>query len=189
MNFVFVILNFVLLCCVRSDDERTLSMQLNPGCSTQLDSTQCEESITFVHIQAESSDNTLHYLWDFTGIPSLMLARTDPNTSLIIDWNNFITGRPGSVVLSSDPSFVFASVIHQFLIFDDAGDKADVNDDKIGEVKQFNPYFFNWSRENLTQANDEVTMSMRAIIDNGDESNGSFVLKVRRFLVHELDSI
>ena len=180
MNLVFVILNFVLLCCVRSDDERTLSVQLNPGCSTQLDPTQCEESITFVHIQAESSDNTLHYFWDFTGFPSLMIAKTEKNSSLIIDWNNFIVGRPRTVVLSSDPSFVFASVIHRFLIFEDAGDKADVNDEKIGEVKQFNPYFFNWSRENLTQLNDEVTMSMRAIIDNGDETNGSFVLKVRR---------
>lgn len=174
-----VVLNF-LFCFVKSDDDRTLSVQLNPDCNEQLDPTQCED-LSFVHIEAESANNTLHYLWDFTGTPSIFLAKTNKNTSLGIDWNSFILGKANSVNFSSQPDFIFSAVIHKILLFEDTNDKADVNDDDVMKVTEFDPHLFKWTRENLTQTGDEAVMVISAVVNRtgGDfAGNGTFALKV-----------
>lgn len=176
-----VIFNLLLCCFVKSDDdERTLSVELNPGCVNQKTETECEH-ISFVHIAAESPNNTLHYIWDFTGIPAFFLAKTNKNTSLNIDWNSFLKGDASSVNFSSTPDFIFSAVIHKVLLFDDSEDKANVNDDLVTEVTSFNPYLFNWKRENLTQAADEATISISATVNGSAEnftSNGTISMKV-----------
>lgn len=162
------------------DDERTLSVDLNPDCEKQLDSTQCAE-IYFLHIAAESANNTLHYIWDFTGLPSLFLAKTNKNTSLGIDWNSFLTGSPNSVNFSSTPDFIFSAVIHKVLLFEDGGDKANANDESVKEVTSFDPHLFAWTRENFTHMANEVTLTMNAVV-NGTAgnftSNGTIAMKV-----------
>jgi Lysosomal transcription factor, NCU-G1 len=182
MKLKFIVaLNLFVLLCVKSEDERTLSVQLNPECKEQINPTQCE-GISFVHIEAESANNTLHYIWDFTGSPSLFLAKTNKNTSLNIDWNSFLAGSMNSVNFSSEPAFIFSAVIHKILIFEDTNDKANVNDENVKEVTEIDPHLFNWSRENLTQASDEAVMIMSAVVSRTEgnvTTNGTIAVKVR----------
>lgn len=149
-------------------------MKLNPDCENQIEATRCD-GLTFVHVEATSADNTIHYLWDLTGSPSLFLAQTDKNTTLGIDWNRFMRGEANSVNFSSTPDFIFSAVINKIFLFNDAGDEADVNKASNDDVTAFDPHSFTWTRQNLTQLSDEVVMTMNSGIS---ESNGSFAIKV-----------
>lgn len=178
-------LSIVILLCfglydVKSDkDERVLSVELNPGCEEQ-NYANCA-SLTLVHVQADSDNNTLHYLWDFTGTPSLFLAKTARKTSLGIDWDKFMHGKPNTVSFSSQPDFVFSSVVSRILLFDDASDKGDVNDDSVKDVTAINPITFTWRRENLTQLQDQHVMLFINATVSGNETinwNGTFAMKV-----------
>lgn len=172
------IIVFVLLCCafcdVSSDnDGRKLSVELNPGCVDKIGS-ECD-GLTFVHVKADSAKDTLHYLWDFSGIPSIMLAKTDKNATLGIDWVGFMGGMANTVNFSSNPEFVSTAAISRIAIFNDGADKADINDDSVTEVSSFNPHKFAWKRENITQLYDQhVTLVMNATVG----TNGSFAMKV-----------
>ncbi|KAG8036981.1 hypothetical protein G9C98_004303 [Cotesia typhae] len=48
----------------------SLKYELNPGCGRVCD----EKSLTTLHLKAEGPNDTLHYLWDFVGNPSVLLA-------------------------------------------------------------------------------------------------------------------
>lgn len=177
---IIVILN-LLLCCALCDDksdndERRLSVTLNPGCEEQIGS-ECE-GIVFVHVEAKSDVNTIHYIWDFTGAPSLFLARTDNNATLGIAWDNFMRAKPNSVNFSSEPEFIFSSVIKTILLFNDVEDKADVSHKTVTEVTSINPQNFSWELKNLTHEGDHVMLMMSA----GIGTNGSFAVKVRNQL-------
>jgi Lysosomal transcription factor, NCU-G1 len=170
-----IIVASLLLCCVLCDDndERKLSVQLNPGCVEQM-AEDCYD-LTFVHIEAEGRNDTIHYIWDFTGSPSLFLAKTDKNATLNINWSNFMQGSANSLNFTSPPSFIFSAVIHKILVFDDPSDAADVNDASVKEVHHIDPHRFTWNRENITEFDDQVTMLMNATVAG---TNGSFAVKV-----------
>lgn len=179
MNIQFVIVLNLLLCVFcdeKSDnDGRTLSAKLNPDCERQI-GTECQ-ALTVLHIEAESDANKLHYIWDFTGSPSLFLAETDKNATLSIDWSSFMAGAVNAFNFSSTPNFVFSAVIKNILLFQDAGDKADVNDESVKEVTIFNPHFFNWTQKNYTEGEKSVELLM---IANVTGTNGSVAVKVSR---------
>lgn len=163
-----------LLCCVLCE-ERKLSVELNPDCEKQIGD-QCKD-LTFVVVKAEAKDSILNYIWDFTGTPSLLLAKTNKNSSLIIDWVNFMLGKANTVSFSSEPEFIFSAVISKIFLFSDPTDKADINDDSVHEVITIDPHAFKWTNENLTQFNDQhVMLIMNSSIR---KSNGSFSIKVR----------
>lgn len=170
---LFVVIS--LLCfvfCDDSSDTRTLSAELNPGCEKQIGTT-CN-GIVFLHVRAESAENTLHYIFDFTGTPSIFLATTDKNVSLAIDWDGFMSGTQRTVNFSSSPSFVFSSVIRRIFLFDDPNDKGDVNDASVDNLIEINPHKFQWTKENITMEDDHVMMVMNASVN----SIGSFAIKV-----------
>lgn len=164
-----------LLSCMCCDSEtRTLSTELNPGCEDQIGS-ECD-GVVFVHIRAESSSNTLHYIFDFSGSPSILLAKTEKNVSLGINWDDFMSGLAGAVNFSSPPDFVFSSVVSRIHLFDDPDDKGDVNDDSVVKTTTYNPHKFKWEKVNLTELQDDhVVLVMKASAG----VIGSFAIKVR----------
>lgn len=177
---IITILN-LLLCCVLCDDksdndERRLSVTVNPGCEEQIGS-ECER-ITFVHVEAKSDVNTIHHIWDFTGSPSLFLARTDNNATLGIDWYSFMRAKSNSVNFSSEPELIFSSVIKTVLLFNDVDDKADVSHKTVTEVTSIDTHNFSWELKNLTHEDDHVMLVMSA----GVGTNGSFTVKVTNLM-------
>jgi hypothetical protein len=177
MRLQLIIVFNLLLCSVLCDDneKRKLSVKLNPECESQIGS-QCD-GLTFIHIEAESADNSIHYLWDFTGVPSFFIAKTDKNVQLRINWDDFMHGLANSVNFSSQPAFLFSAVIKRILLFDDEHDKADINDpDSVKNVVAFDPRTFTWQMDNLTRSEDRAVIMMKSFV-NG--TNGTFALKVR----------
>ena len=185
MKYQFIVAISLLSCCVFCDDERKLSVTLNPDCEVQIGDL-CND-ITFVHVKAEGTDSILNYLWDFTGTPSIFVAKTDKNASLIVDWNSFMMGTANSVSFSSEPEFVFSSVISKIYLFNDPKDKADISDESVNEVITIDPHAFKWIRENLTQLHDQQVVLVMST-SNIQNSNGSFSMKVRTFKVFPLFS-
>lgn len=159
------------------NDERKLTVELNPGCVEKIGS-ECDD-MTFVHVKAESAQDTIHYLWDFTGFPSIMLAKTDKNASLGIDWVGFMGGTANTVNFSSTPEFIVTAVISRILLFNDGDDKGDINDNSVKDVFAFNPHRFTWKRENLTQLHDQ---HVALVMDAKVGTNGTFAMKVSFFV-------
>lgn len=175
LQLIFAI-NLLLYCVYCDDnDERMLSMTVNPGCEEQLDPTQCD-GITFVHVEASSATNTIHYLWDFTGVPSFLLAKTDKNVSLAMDWNAFMGGKVNSLQFSSTPEYIFSAVMHQILLFDDVSDKGNVNDASVKDITSIDPHTFNWTRASDNKWDNKIEFVMNATV----ETNGTFAVRVRK---------
>lgn len=174
LQIIFVL--SLLSCCsfviVKCDIERKLTVTLNPDCNN---STYCDTA-TLVHVTAVSNDDMIHYVWDFTGIPGFLVAKTDLNTSLNIDWDHFMGGSEDSLNFSSSPHYVFSAILPSVKIFDDPSDKANIADETVKSVISLNPHEFVWHRENLTETEESAVLIMRAFMK--DNENSSIAMRV-----------
>lgn len=172
LKTVFVL--SLLSCCsfviVKCDIERKLTVTLNPDCNN---STYCD-STTLVHVTAVSNDDMIHYVWDFTGIPGFLIAKTDLNTSININWDYFMEGSEDSLNFSSSPHYVFSAILPSVKIFDDPSDKANIADETVKSVISLNPHEFVWHRENLTETEESAVLIMRAFM----KDNSSIAMRV-----------
>lgn len=79
---------------------------LNPECSPSV----CKkDEVILVHVKAEGDDDTLHHLWDFTGKPSLMIALTESNATLTVQWQSFQVGSENAVTFNPAPKYVYGT--------------------------------------------------------------------------------
>lgn len=177
----FVLSLFSLSVIVKCGDiERKLSVTLNPNCTNSSDSTHmdknCDDKITLVYIKSEASNDTIHYIWDFTGIPGVLIAKTGVNTTLNLNWKDFMDGKEDTISFSSNPYYVFSAILHRINLFDDPSDKANITDESVKDVISMNPHYFKWIRENLTmtESNSSVFLIMRAFMGK----NGSVAMRV-----------
>lgn len=66
-----------------------LSADLNPSCPSDVCSIDEEDSkITLVHIKADGDNDTLHYIWDLSRQPSVLVALCERNTNVTFEWNS-----------------------------------------------------------------------------------------------------
>lgn len=70
-----------------------------------------ERNATTLYLRADGPNDTLHYLWDFVGKPSVLLAVTSPSVYLNISWRDYLAGREHSVVFSEPPAYTFGIII------------------------------------------------------------------------------
>lgn len=89
-----------------------LRSRLNPDC----DETCRGRNVTTLHLSADGSNDTLHYLWDFIGYPSVLLALTPPSTSLNISWEDYLARRENSVRFSEKPKYSFGMIINKVIL-------------------------------------------------------------------------
>lgn len=69
--------------------------------------------MTTLHLGADGPNDTLHYLWDFIGNPSVLLALTPPSTSLNISWEDYLTRGDKSLHFSEKPVYTFGVIINK----------------------------------------------------------------------------
>lgn len=98
-----------LTCAIQSFQ---LSARLNPDCPEDI-CTPDGNALTLIHIRADSDLDTIHYVWDFTGKPTILVALTRKNASLKINWNDFMDAKPSSVQFSETPIYTFMTVINR----------------------------------------------------------------------------
>lgn len=179
--FGFFVLSLFSFCViVKCDIERKLSVTLNPNClNTAITNPQANcDSDTLVYIKSEAENDTIHYIWDFTGIPGVLIAKTSVNTTLNLNWNNFMDGKEDSMNFSSTPYYVFSAIMHRINIFNDPSDKANIADESVKDVITMNPHYFKWVRENLTltESNNSAVLIMRSFLGK----NGSVAMRVSK---------
>jgi len=88
---------------------------VNPGCRLK-DGTDCGSwtNKTLLHIMSDGDSDTLHFIWSFLGSPSLLLARTELETNLTIDWDRLFAESPGSLTFEGPPPFyTFSYSLHK----------------------------------------------------------------------------
>lgn len=137
-----------------------ITADLNPGCDA------CDNAtISLVHVRAIGAYDELHYLWDFTGRPAVMLLRFDGITTpvnMTIDWPAFWDGR-ASVKFSREPQYYFGIVLHTLYEYNDRTDEAtfeavtDPEDIVAWDLKDFV-----WQRQSLKVSEDKAAIKVTA---------------------------
>lgn len=167
MLLVLALLAGIGLCSAQTGDiERKLTAELNPGCSDSF----CDQ-ITLVHIRAESAVDTIHYVWDFTGKPTILVALTGKNASLLIHWEDFMAVRPQSVRFSEQPIYTFMTVINRIFQFDDSEDKGMLTENATLFV--YDPHEFAYNRTLLWFNEKDVIAALNV--------NNNFLFKLNAF--------
>ncbi|XP_076682498.1 glycosylated lysosomal membrane protein isoform X2 [Andrena cerasifolii] len=154
-NAFMSLLLFVTLVNFGYCTHRTLRSWVNPECGDL-----CKDNLTTVHLRADGPNDTLHYLWDFRGNPSLLLALTSPSASLKIIWADFLERRNNSITFSEAPAYTFGVALNKIIEFNDVNDTALINIANVANTNILHPMFFQWERKALLRNNDFVSLDM-----------------------------
>jgi hypothetical protein len=143
----------------------------NPSCTFECDLLQV------VHIQADSDQDRLHYIYDFTGKPAVLIAKGDKNSSLEIDWIAFRNdSSEKSIRIVPQPLYTFSTFINLFVVFNDTKDKSNFSDPSVVDFTTIDPHNIRWTLVNLDESSEQiVTLEM---IGNYKEG-GNFTIKVK----------
>ncbi|CAO1411760.1 unnamed protein product [Diamesa serratosioi] len=175
MNLVLFLLVNVFICVfcgeLNDNEQREIETFLNPGC--ELNYPLCD-NLTLVYVKASAKNDILHYLWDFTGVPGIMLAKTSKNSNLSIHWDKLMAGDIGAVNFTIPPSYVFGMVINKIYLFDDTKNTGLISDST--DIVTLDYQEFKWERSNLTEYPKRVELIM-----NAEHLNGSFSIKLAAF--------
>ncbi|KMQ92733.1 lysosomal protein ncu-g1-a-like protein, partial [Lasius niger] len=155
---------------------------LNPDC----DADTCRgRNVTTLHLGADGPNDTLHYLWDFIGNPSVLLALTPPSTSLNISWEDYLARQDKSLHFSEKPVYTFGVIINKIIEFNDVNDTAMINTADVANTNVLHLEYFKWQRVSLTQNSEFVTLDMEGNSYHDTAKNirryGSIKLSLRGF--------
>nr|CAD7409085.1 unnamed protein product [Timema cristinae] len=120
-----------------------LSSSVNPGCNPG--ASYCDK-VTLVHVRAEGPNDTLHYLWGFTGKPSIILALTSPNATLTINWKDFIFASVQAIEFSEKPIYSFGLVVNKIWEYNDVNDTGYLNMSYVNKnyKRAYDTEYFHW---------------------------------------------
>ncbi|XP_021706130.1 glycosylated lysosomal membrane protein [Aedes aegypti] len=153
-----------------SDIERKLTARLNPDCPEDVCAGE-GNALTLIHIRADSDLDTIHYVWDFTGKPTILVALTRKNASLKINWYDLLDAKPSSVQFSETPIYTFMTVINRIFQFDDPEDKGMLGENATLFV--YDPHEFSYNRTLLWFNEKDVIAALNA--------NNDFLFKLNAF--------
>ncbi|KAK6180494.1 hypothetical protein SNE40_012639 [Patella caerulea] len=142
MKFVSVLLVFSYFATANG---RKITTVLNPDC----DVPECTAGYkngsyaNIAHIKAVGSEDTLHYVISTIGVPSVLVIRSDPTSSLNFNWTNLLsdnaTERSGSITLNGKAlKNSFAVVFTELIEYNDVDDKATIASYFHGDTKSTN---------------------------------------------------
>ncbi|KAL0119415.1 hypothetical protein PUN28_007720 [Cardiocondyla obscurior] len=152
----FCLLLVVALADSGTSTRRTLRSWVNWGC----DEPCPERNVTAVYLRADGPNDTLHYLWDFVGAPSVLLAVTPPSAWLNISWDDYLARRENSVYFSEKPTYTFGVIISKIIEFNDVNDTALIDTADVKNTNVLRTEYFNWRRVSLSQKSELVNLDM-----------------------------
>ncbi|KOC69813.1 Lysosomal protein NCU-G1 [Habropoda laboriosa] len=149
--------------------KKQLRSWVNPDCGTICK----DKNLTTVYLRADGPNDTLHYLWDFDGNPSVLLALTSPSASLNISWEHFLAKRKDSIVFTEEPVYTFGVILNKIIEFNDINDTAFINIANLVNTNTLYPMFFQWEQIMPYMLHTENSTQVDIILDN-IETNKSF---------------
>ncbi|EZA48305.1 hypothetical protein DMN91_008232 [Ooceraea biroi] len=137
--------------------QRTLRSWVNPGCGDLCH----QRNVTMLYLMANGPHNdTLHYLWDFIDKPSVLMAHSPTSTSLYINWDDYLAGRPGSVFFMGEVTYTFGVIINKIIEFNDVNDTAMIDTANVNNINALRLEYFDWRRVSLSQNSELVYLDM-----------------------------
>jgi hypothetical protein len=85
-----------------------LHAELNPGC---FEPDHCTSVSKLLYIRADGDNDTVHYLFDFTQKPSLVIVTTANNANILVKYNE--TQSNVTIKFTKAPFYTFASVFNK----------------------------------------------------------------------------
>lgn len=85
---------------------------LNPGCTKPF-CLQSDPIVTLVHVAATGESDIIHQIWDFVGKPTVLIAVTTLNASVIIDWKKLRKQSGNYVHFSSPPVYSSSFILNR----------------------------------------------------------------------------
>lgn len=82
--------------------------EFNPGC---LKFDHCSSVSKLLYIRADGDNDTVHYLFDFTKKPSLVVVTTANDTNILVRYNE--TELNDTIKFTNAPFYTFASVFNK----------------------------------------------------------------------------
>ncbi|RZF37484.1 hypothetical protein LSTR_LSTR005359 [Laodelphax striatellus] len=162
-----------------SAHERKLSTYVNPGCSLPPGSTRTCDDLLLVHIRSEGASDTLHHIWDFSRHPSLMLALTEKNSSLRVDWPAYVGAGAHSVSFTSRPLYVISVVVAGIIEFNDTDDSGAMRDATNQESRLIGIDGVQWRLvQPITNDSNTVLMAVEAQLANHTDANGTAPVQI-----------
>lgn len=162
-----------------------LNLTINPGCPDTICGGTNKNLVTVVHITAKSKADCIHNVWSFVGKPSVLIAVSDLNSTLTIDWNRFYNDSDNvkSISIDPEPTAAFIVIVNKIIQFNDASDKGYLNSSalKDKDVVIYDPsrfqYVFNKSvaqdkfaqvkvTANKYKVNETDTINIGAVVYN-----------------------
>ncbi|XP_050400032.1 glycosylated lysosomal membrane protein B isoform X2 [Patella vulgata] len=134
-SLLIVLWYFATSLCLAKEpsNARKITTRLNPDC----DVPECQDGYNgsyanIAHIKAVGSEDTLHYVISTIGVPSVVVIRADPTSSLSFNWKNLLsdnaTDRSGSITLTGTAlKNSFAVVFTELIEYNDVDDKATIS--------------------------------------------------------------
>uniref|UniRef100_U5EN62 Putative lysosomal protein ncu-g1 n=1 Tax=Corethrella appendiculata TaxID=1370023 RepID=U5EN62_9DIPT len=157
--------------------DRNISVALNPNCPDYICSNNLNNTITLVYIRANSATDSIHYLWDFTGKPSILVAVTNLNSTLSVDWDSFLNGNPNSIAFSENPIYSFITIINTIWQFDDPDDIGELRVKNDTKMYAYNLRELTWNRTYFSHDNNQVSVDVSANVNGSDMNQIQFKFK------------
>ncbi|KAG8222481.1 hypothetical protein J437_LFUL000843 [Ladona fulva] len=153
--------------------ERKLTAVKNPGCEEKCN------NFTFLHVRADGPNDSLHYLWDFTSKPTVLIAQTSNNASLTISWYDFLWNINSiSVKFSEEPKYTFGVIFDKIWEFNDMNDTGVMTEVDDANIVSIVTNEFQWQLVDLNTNSSDPYLKMRS--SNGPR-DGSIDILVRPY--------
>ncbi|XP_058802303.1 glycosylated lysosomal membrane protein A-like [Phymastichus coffea] len=163
--------------------KRNLDYAFNEGCDILCK----DKNAKLGHVIANGLNDTLHYLWDFTDIPTIFIALTSHNAKLHINWHEYLKGSQYSVNFTEKPFYTFGVAIDRILEFQDGSDTARIDTVKDNDIKELLMKNFQWHHKNLTKHDSFVEFYTEANNYKDPDTNKTRKGSLK-FLVHGFGS-
>ncbi|KAL0269738.1 UNVERIFIED_CONTAM: hypothetical protein PYX00_007373 [Menopon gallinae] len=145
---------FLLFLTTANSLRRLLTMEKTPGCPN------CKYPLYYT--RAQGPNDTLHYIWDFYGKPTMFVALTEPNATATFNWTEYAALKQ-SVSFDSEPHYTFALVVNNVIEFNDVDDTGIMTPST--ESVSYDTQRFAWTvvaLMNGTSEKDFVSLDMRS---------------------------
>ncbi|KAI4503788.1 hypothetical protein M0802_001191 [Mischocyttarus mexicanus] len=126
---------------------------------------------TTIYLRAEGTNDTIHYVWDFGGKPSILMALTSLPATLNITCEDFIRRKNNSIVFSDNPIYTIGIIINKIIEFNDVNNTAVINFANATNINVLKPESFAWSRKSFSLNDEYFGLIMESNIYNDTVMN------------------
>lgn len=96
-----------------------MSYELNPDCGDMCEhyGLNSTEFNNIVHVQGSNDDDTLHFIWSTVGAPTVLIAKTDKNVTMEIDWKTLFSPDPSHALKFTGKVYYSFAAIMSMVLF------------------------------------------------------------------------